>query len=537
MNPEKYFIYCRKSTDDGERQVRSIGDQLAEARELASREGIEVVDVLMEKQTAKKPGRPVFNTMLERIEKGEASGILAWHPDRLARNSLDGGRIIWLVDTGVIQGLKFPSYRFDITPQGKLSLAIEFGISKYYVDKLSEDIKRGHRRKVADGIWPTIAPIGYVNDQVKRHIVPDSERAPLIRKIFELYATGTYTLDRLEETMTELGLTNGRGIKFKNQPLSRSQIDRIIKNPIYYGTFTYNGEQHEGKHEPIITKALFDECQKVIERRSQPKVLSNLKPYLYRGMFRCGECGCFITTETQKGHNYLRCTKRVKKDCSQPFAREESIQEQIAAVLNSVIVPDDWTDWMFAELRTKQKEDADSSKDAEQVIRSKIDGIATMLDRLMVGYLDKLFTPDEYREQKQRLLAEKQELTEKLASLAKNRSERFEPEIRFVNALKQAKTVASTGKPDEQRDFFKTIGSNPKLVNRTLRFVPRHAWQTVVDQGPVAQHTNAPSCDGALTVGKPSHVLHEAVRMIPRSNREAMLAAIIQFFKDNPGAG
>src|ERR1700677_1697526 len=136
----RFFLYARKSTDDPKRQLRSIKDQIAETRDLAIREGIEIVDTFVEKQTAKKPGRPVFNEMLERIERGEASGILAWHPDRLARNSLDGGRLIWLVDTGKIVGLKFPSFRFDPTPQGKLSLAIEFGISKYYVDKLSEDI-------------------------------------------------------------------------------------------------------------------------------------------------------------------------------------------------------------------------------------------------------------------------------------------------------------------------------------------------------------------------------------------------------------
>ena len=98
----KFFIYTRKSTDTEDRQVRSISDQLAELKELALKEQIEVVDIFVEKQTAKAPGRPVFNEMLLRIEANEASGILAWHPDRLARNSVDGGKVIYLVDTGVI---------------------------------------------------------------------------------------------------------------------------------------------------------------------------------------------------------------------------------------------------------------------------------------------------------------------------------------------------------------------------------------------------------------------------------------------------
>src|SRR5438552_1732839 len=105
MNEERFFIYARKSTDNEDRQVRSIPDQLAELRELARKEGLTVVHEFTESRTAKKPGRPIFNDMLARMEKGEASGILAWHPDRLARNSLDAGRIIWLIDVGKIKDL------------------------------------------------------------------------------------------------------------------------------------------------------------------------------------------------------------------------------------------------------------------------------------------------------------------------------------------------------------------------------------------------------------------------------------------------
>ena len=123
----KFFIYARKSTDSEDRQVRSIGDQIAELKELAKKENLEVIDIIVEKQTAKAPGRPMFAEMLKRLEKGEALGILAWHPDRLARNSIDGGQIIYLVDTGVIKELKFPTFWFDPTPQGKFMLNIAFG--------------------------------------------------------------------------------------------------------------------------------------------------------------------------------------------------------------------------------------------------------------------------------------------------------------------------------------------------------------------------------------------------------------------------
>ncbi|MCL5432024.1 MAG: recombinase family protein, partial [Patescibacteria group bacterium] len=123
----KYIAYCRKSTDEPDRQILSIEAQIAELKEFAEREHLEITDFVAESKTAKEPGREKFNEVLKRIENGEAGGILSWHPDRLARNSVDGGKIIYLLDTGKILDLKFPSFWFENTPQGKFMLSIAFG--------------------------------------------------------------------------------------------------------------------------------------------------------------------------------------------------------------------------------------------------------------------------------------------------------------------------------------------------------------------------------------------------------------------------
>ena len=158
-NSQKFFLYARKSTDVEDKQVLSIDAQLTELREFARREDICILEELIEKQSAKIPGRPIFNSMIERIEKGESSGILAWNPDRLARNSIDGGRIIYLIDIGKIRSLKFPTFWFEPTPQCKFMLSISFGQSKYYVDSLSENTKRGLRQKVRRVEYPGPAPV------------------------------------------------------------------------------------------------------------------------------------------------------------------------------------------------------------------------------------------------------------------------------------------------------------------------------------------------------------------------------------------
>ena len=177
----KFFLYARKSTDVEDKQVLSIEAQITELRAFVKQNGLNIIETFIEKQSAKIPGRPIFGEMIKRIEKGEADGILAWHPDRLARNSVDGGQIIYLIDCGRIAALKFPQFWFEPTPQGKFMLNIAFGQSKYYVDSLSENTKRGLRQKVKRGEYPGPAPIGYINDSRTKTVVVDRKKAKIIR--------------------------------------------------------------------------------------------------------------------------------------------------------------------------------------------------------------------------------------------------------------------------------------------------------------------------------------------------------------------
>ncbi|MFA6185558.1 MAG: recombinase family protein [Candidatus Shapirobacteria bacterium] len=468
---KKFFIYTRKSTDDKDRQVRSISDQLAELKELALKEQLEVVDVFVEKQTAKIPGRPVFNEMMLRMEAGEASGILAWHPDRLARNSVDGGKIIYLVDTGVIMEMKFPTFWFDPTPQGKFMLSIAFSQSKYYVDNLSENIKRGHRNKVKDGIWPQMAPLGYINKN--RMIIPDENIAPLIKKTFEAYSSGSFTLRQLRDKFNELGLKRKSG-----KELAVSNYQKLLKNPIYTGLMLYNGEIHEGKHEPIITKKLFDSVQEVMMRKSKPHS-KGLKPFLYRGFFRCGECDCFITTETQKGHNYLRCTKR-KNPCSQKYTREEIITSEIQKEIKKVSLPDDWAKWMLVENEKDKLVEAQSSTLFADSTKADIFLLDSKVEKLMNAYLENALSLDEYRDMKNKLVNEKQLLKEKLSAFEQKANNRFELTEKF---LKYNIELANEGINEEKLHLFKKVGSNFIIEARTVLFEPRGAWRILSDSG------------------------------------------------------
>ena len=483
---KKFFIYARKSTDSEDRQIRSIADQLAELRELAKKENIDIVDTLVEKQTAKKPGRPVFAEMLKRIEAGEAMGILAWHPDRLARNSVDGGQIIYLVDTGIIQELKFPTFWFDPTPQGKFMLSIAFGQSKYYIDNLSENIKRGHRQKLKNGLWPQMAPLGYLNNKETKQIYVDKDKAPLIKKAFEAYASGKYTLKETRKIINDLGLIGRRG-----SLLSVSNYQYLLQNPFYYGLIRYNGEYFEGKQEPIIAKKLFDEVQEVMKRKSKPQKVDEMKFFLYRGFFHCGECGFTITADRKikpsgKQYVYYYCTKKNPNHiCLQNvFTREEKISSQINETIQKVSLPDDWAGKMLNELENKKNEAVQSSRFFAQKFRNEIKVIDEKLEKLMNAYLENALNLAEYREAKNKLVNQKQLLKDKLTTFEQKSNNRFELVAKFINTVKQAEITALQENPEQGRDFLKKIGSNFRLTGQKLLLDFKNPFKILVKVEP-----------------------------------------------------
>ena len=466
----KYFAYCRKSIDEAERQVLSIEAQIAELKEFAKRENLEVVEFFTEAKTAKKPGREKFEQMLKLIEKGEAKGILSWHADRLARNSVDGGQIIYLVDTGIIKELKFPTFWFDPTPQGKFMLSIAFGQSKYYIDNLSENIKRGHRQKLKNGLWPQMAPLGYLNNKETKQIFVDNEKAKFIKKAFEAYATGKYTLKKIRKIINGLGLRGRR-----DKMLSVSNYQYLLQNPFYYGLIRYNGEYFEGKHEPIIAKKLFDKVQEVMKQKSKPQKVDKMKFFLYRGLFRCGECGFTITADKKikpsgKSYTYYYCTKKNPNyKCSQNvFTREEKISFQINEAIQKVSLPDDWADKMLNELETEKNEKAQSSRFFAQKIADEIQTIDEKLEKLMNAYLENALNLAEYREAKNKLVNQKQLLKDKMTAFEQKSNNRFELAAKFINTVKQAEIIALQENPERGRDFLKKIGSNFRLSGQKL---------------------------------------------------------------------
>src|SRR3989339_1149447 len=340
---DKYIIYCRKSTDEATKQVLSIESQVAELKEFAKSNNLFVTEIITESKTAKEPGREKFNSMLKSIEEGKANAILSWHADRLARNSVDGGKNIYFLDIGKIKDLKFPTFWFDNTPQGKFMLNIAFGQSKYYVDSLSENVKRGIREKLRRGIWPKEAPLGYFNDLKTKLIEVDSKKSKVVKKAFEKFCNSNISFSEIARFMYVNDIKTKKG-----DCLKVDQVKHMLRNPFYIGTFLYSGELYKGSHKTFISKALFNKVQKQMENFARPRNKGH--NFRFTGFIKCAECGSAITAETHPRYykrtnrkvvfNYYRCTKSLG-NCTQKYMTDVELEKQIRNMVLKCSIDDE----------------------------------------------------------------------------------------------------------------------------------------------------------------------------------------------------
>ena len=466
----KYFIYCRKSTEDEERQILSIEAQLTELREYAKREGLLVIKEYTESQTAKEPGRPLFNKMLSEIEQGNAQGILTWNPDRLARNSVDGGRIIYLVDTSKIKSLKFPTFWFEPTPQGKFMLSVAFGQAKYYTDNLRENILRGIRQKLRRGEMPTLAPLGYINEPRLRTIEPDPKTFKKVKQCLEAFATGKYSLTLIQHKMFSLGLTNKDG-----KPVHTSTIQGVLRNPFYYGMFMYRGELYQGSHKSMISKKLFDQIQQVLKDKYKPrKKQKKIKPFFFLNFAQCGECGYAITAErhvkkSRREFVYYRCTKKSKtQKCSQSFLRDDAFANQVKNYVQKVSLSDKWRDRYLKRLDTWEKDSRHSSDLIAQNLKAELNKVKTKIDRLTNVYLEGILELREFQEKKNSLMKQKKDIEEKLYDFERKGNHWLELTRNWILEANLAENLALQEDYSGMKNFLQKIGSNRRLAAGTL---------------------------------------------------------------------
>ena len=468
----KYFLYARKSTDVEDKQVLSIEAQLAELRALAKSEGLEIADEFVEKRTAKMPGRPVFNEMVKRIQKGEASGIVCWKLDRLARNPVDGGQISWMIQQNIIQHIRIHEKSY-YPSDNVLMMSVEFGMANQFIRDLSTNVKRGLRAKVARGEFPSSAPVGYLNDTRRRTIVVDRKKSKIIREAFELYAEGESRFEDITNFLYEKGVRSWGGLI-----LHRDRVKWIFSNPFYYGHFYYNGEIHEGKHPPIISKKLFDKVQEVMLERGHP-MKPRIEPKIFCGLLRCGNCGMMITAEDKfkkckkKTHHYVyyHCTHKSKTiKCNEQCIEEKVLDEQISEILSNYSIPSPWAKEFEICIKNDEKEAELSSKVIVNDLRNKVSDISEKIQRLLDIYIAQDIDRETYLKERSKLFSEKKSFEEKIINLENDATSWLEPVQNWLNSVKNLDEIAKRNDlPSKKSSLQKIFGSNLFLHDKKVQ--------------------------------------------------------------------
>jgi len=343
----RYCLYARKSSEAEERQALSVDSQVKEMLSLATRDGINVVDVYRESHSAKDCGmRPVFNELLNDIRIGKFNAILVWHPDRLSRNAGDLGALVDLLDQKKLIEIRTYIQRFTNNPNEKFLLMILGSQAKLENDNKSVNVKRGLKTRVEMGLWPSVAPTGYLNHPdrtMKCHVIPDPMRSHVIRMAFEKMANEKASIRSIYHWLKD-------DVKFltrTGKPLTLSNVQIILRNNFYMGLIEYprkSGKWYAGKHEAIISQELFKRVQEKLDSQRDTHK-GDRKSFAFSRLLKCGMCKSGVCAEEKFKANkngaphhyiYYGCTRHNDKFCKNTYLREEDLVLQLIEIVDKI---------------------------------------------------------------------------------------------------------------------------------------------------------------------------------------------------------
>ncbi len=463
-----FFLYARKSTDDRSKQLHSLESQITHWRPIITRDKLVVKDILEESKTAKKPGRPVFNRMLERIERGEANGILCWDIDRLFRNPIDEGRVRWLLQHGVIAVIKTPTRSFFPSDSG-LQLSIEGGRAADYLTGLIKNVNRGTEDKLKRGEWPFAPTLGYIYDRDKKNIAPHPKNSQIVQTVFDEFARGGRGLSWVAEKLGTLGVVSRNGTLW-----SKSKTRYFLTNRLYIGVMKWKNKIFEGKYRIFITPELFAKVQTVLKDSSKPRKVRAGHKFPFCGLFRCS-CGSMISAQWTRGHGglyrYYRCSRKRSVQCREPYAQELAVVNRCIQLIKRIGITPERANYLRVLLNSTIHEQAKSADALISDIAEKLSTLQSKLNKLTRAFIDEVVDQDSYEIAKAEIIADKMSL-----KLKKRHAERTglgtwnEPTLDVINTLELAAKLSIQSSPKEIADLVRKVGTNLIMTGKQVAF-------------------------------------------------------------------
>lgn len=481
-NPNKYYVYLRKSSEAEDKQVQSIERQHDEVMRLIEHYKLEIIECFQESRSAMTPNnRPEFTRMIDGIRQRKANGIICWHINRLARNPFESGIVQQLLEDGLIQKIITKDREYTAS-DNSIIYGVESSLATQYSKDLGKMVKSGMEKKIAKGIAPFFAPLGYLNTKRAEHgtnfIVPDPDRFAIVRGIWDLMLTGKYTPPAiLQHISNKTGLTTklNRG----RYSVSRTGIYRILSNCFYAGLFEFKGAIYQGIHTPMITLDEFDRVQQLLGSRGKPRYTKHVFPFT--GIITCTICGSAITATKKsklikstgqiKQFTYYYCSKRKQagKYCTAKPIPSDEFETIVYQELQPLSIPSDFKNLALRAFSKVLKLTHTQDKSISEYRNKQITAIERELKNLLSLRLSESISDDEFKQAKN----EREKALLQLKNEQKSKTN-DEDQLKELDAILQKVTnIADNFKmsePLDKKSTLQNVGWNYTLNDKKLLF-------------------------------------------------------------------
>lgn len=498
-------IYIRVSSKEQEEEGFSLAAQLALLEEYAESQGLVVTKVFQDVETAKTTGRKEFQNMIEFLRKNgtQCRTILVEKTDRLTRNLTDAAIVYedLKVDVHAVKE------REIITPSSPSSKKFMFNMkvimAKNLVDNLSEEVVKGMTQKAKTGIWPSQAPLGYINVEIDKRkiIVPDPERKHVIKRIFELYATGNYSMSDIT------GEAYAEGLRYRsNRKVNKSVIHKILTNPIYCGEFYWNGKLYEGTYEKIISKDLFNTVQAVIAGKGSRPSNPLTRFFAFQGMVTCGKCGCAMVAEMKKGkYIYYHCTQNHGK-CPGKWVREEVLDQHFLKSVEAIQIDQDVAEYMVRIMKERSANERQFHEDQIAKLRKKNVALEQQVENMYFDKLQGVITAEQFLKYSENIRSEIQHNQDQVRRHEAPNFTYLDDASRVLELAQKAASLYSAQNMEERRKLLKIVHSNSTWEDEKLTPNYRKPFDILVDTNVAYKQKKAtsPEKSGLLELWLPS---------------------------------
>lgn len=475
MSTHPYILYLRKSSESEERQELSIPAQRDVLVPLAQRKELTLVgEPIEESKSARKPGREKFTAMIEMLQRGEASGIVCWKLDRLARNPLDGGQLMWLLSEGTIKEIVTPERTYSDTSDDKLLMSIIFGMATKYVDDLSDNVRRGSRRALAEGRWPGKPKLGYVRDRKSHMLVADDARWDQLRELWQMVLEGVPPMDALRVAREEMKLHTNDWGSSGGALLTKSHWYRMLRDPFYAGLMTRGGETAPGNHPHLVSMVEFEAVQRLLDRNTRSTARPKGLFFPYRGLIRCGSCASIVTARNLTKKNgrkyvYYHCCRKERRYgfCPESAVQLEDIEEALVAFVDSITPPTHWLEAMLKRLDERRDRIQEAQAARREAAARERHQIEKRLERLRSVLLDGVISSEDYKKDSAKLMQDAERLRQEEAQ-GPGVAGDVEPLLRAAEVLSIAKKQLQSSEPSQRHELVRSLTCNLLLTERKL---------------------------------------------------------------------